>query len=493
MSYRPLLQRKKNSGSPRPFICLRRLFLFAALLALGFFPGWTQHAAAQGARAQQYYPGLRTLGIWDPALNIRLDVAVWYPSIRPSRDFRLDGWALTASRNGREVPGRYPLLLVSHDAASNRLALHDLAAALARKGFVVAIPTHAQDSLDDASGMFRASTLMDRPLHLLLTLETVLATPELAPLVDESRIGLLGVGAGSATVLQLMGARPDVAGISAYCLEEPGADLYCTPWAKRHFPLLEKEFSLLLSQRGPTAFTPALTALQKPEPPAPQPAPIPEKTEGAPEEAGEENSVMPPPLPTPPKPTQKKQPLRRVSAHSIKAAALVTPGLSALFSSQSLQSLPAPVAILSVNQDEVYPVAFNATRLRDALPQGTRYLSIPDVGHYAMQAPCPQALLESFPAVCGKTSPQDAKARQTRDTFLTDFFLETLGSPLPPLPETESPAPKTVSNATAKNAPSAQSSTAAMQNTLNATAAATKPDSSKNATKRPKTPRRATR
>lgn len=492
MRHHSLLQQKKGYGFSRLRTCLSRFFLFAVLLALGFCPGWTRHAAAQGARAQQYHTGLRTLGIWDPALNIRLDVAVWYPSIRPSREFRLDGWALTASRNGREVPGRYPLLLVSHDAASNRLALHDLAAALARKGFVVAIPTHAQDSLDDASGMFRASILMDRPLHLLLTLETVLATPELAPLVDESRIGLLGVGAGSATVLQLMGARPDVVRFSPYCLEEPGVDPYCTPWARRHFSLLEKEFALLLAQRGPAAFTPALTALHKPETPAPLP-PAPEAPESAPAEAGEENAIMPPPLPAPLRPALKKQPPRRASAHSIKAAALVTPGLSALFSAQELQSLSTPVAILSVSDDEVYPAAFNAARLRDALPQGTRYLAIPDVGHYAMQAPCPQALAESFPAICGKTSLQDVKARQTRDGFLAEFFLETLGSPLPPLPEAAPPAPKTAANATAKNAPPSHNATAAAQSSVNATQAASKTGASKNATKRPKAPRRATR
>lgn len=492
MRYRSLLQQKKGNGFFSLRSCLRGFFLFAALLALGFCPGWTRHAAAQGARAQQYYPGLRTLGIWDPALNMRLDVAVWYPSIRPSREFRLDGWTLTASRNGREVPGRYPLLLVSHDAASNRLALHDLAAALARRGFVVAIPTHAQDSMDDASGMFRASILMDRPLHLLLTLETVLATPELAPFIDENRIGLVGVGAGSATALQLMGARPDVARFSPYCLEEPGVDLYCTPWAKRHFALLEKEFALILSQRGPAAFTPALTALHKPESTGLLP-PAPEASESTPTETGEENAIMVPPLPTPPRALLKKQPPRRAPAHSIKAAALVTPGLSALFSAQQLKSLPAPVAILSVNDDEVYPTAFNAARLRDTLPQGTRYLSIPDVGHYAMQAPCPQALVESFPAVCGKTSPQDTKARQTRDGFLADFFLETLGSPLPPLPETEPPAAKTAANATAKNSLPARNATTAAQSNVNATQAASKASASKNATKRPKVPRRAAR
>ena len=497
MSHRARLRRKNGGALPLLQGGLCAHVLGAALLAVVFFLSSPPYAAAQGARAQQYYPGLRTLGIWDAALNMRLDVAVWYPSLRPPREFRLDGWTLTASRNGREVPGRYPLVLVSHDAAANRLSLHDMASALARKGFVVAVPTHPHDSMDDASGMFRASTLQERPLHMLLVLETVLVTPELAPIIDDTRLGLLGVGAGSATVLQLMGAKPDVTKLPAYCLEEPGLDLYCTPWAKRHYPLLEEEFKILLSRQGPTAFTPALTALRKAEAPA---APLPPASEPKPEssqaEPADAPAAMPAPLPNPSPVAAQKQALRRpVRGHSIKAVALVTPGLSALFSSQELQPLSAPVAVLSVAADEVYPAAINAGRLREALPAGTRSLAIPDVAHYALQAPCPQSLAESFPAVCGKTGPQDAKARQTRDTFLGDFFLETLGSPLPPLQEAETPAPKSPANGTVKNPAPVQGNATApaiVKSPGNATQTS-KASTAKNATKRSQPPRRQSR
>ncbi len=436
----------KRASFSLSFCAAFRRVLFAVCAAALLGPAFcAAPALAQGARAQQYHPGLRTLGIWDPVLGLRLDAAVWYPSLRASREVRLDGWTITASRNGREVAGRYPLILISHGAASNRLALHDLAEALARRGFVVAAPTHPHDNMDDTSDIYRASLLQDRPLHLLLTLETLLAHPELSAIIDESRIGLLGVGSGSATVLQLLGARPDVTKLPAYCAEDPGIDPYCTPWAKAQYPQLEKEAALLLSQLGTDVLTPRLDALSKPAPlePPRQNAPPPAPAEAASKETGEENpEAMPSPLPSPVRVVPAKTSRRPAATRAVKAAALLTPGLAALFQGQDLRSLPVAMAIVSVENDELYPPSSNAARLRGQFPPGTQWLSIPGASHYSVQSMCPQSLIESFPAMCGRNTPKDNAARQARTAFLTDFFQKALGAPLPPLAEAETTPPK---------------------------------------------------
>ncbi len=40
------------------------------------------------ARADFYQVGFRTLGQWDAENGLRLDVNLWYPSVRPPRDIQ---------------------------------------------------------------------------------------------------------------------------------------------------------------------------------------------------------------------------------------------------------------------------------------------------------------------------------------------------------------------------------------------------------------------
>jgi predicted dienelactone hydrolase len=98
--------------------------------------------------------------------------------------------------------------------------------------------------------MYTAELLRDRPRHLLRALETVLASPDFAPYVDESRIGLLGVGFGSITVLQLAGAMPDFSRLRGYCPggEDYAGDAFCPSWTRQR--LLELSGEMAALERG---------------------------------------------------------------------------------------------------------------------------------------------------------------------------------------------------------------------------------------------------
>ena len=85
-----------------------------------------------------YNPGFRTLGFWQQESGIRVDVNVWYPSVRAPRSLSYAPWTIRGARNGKPVPGRFPLILLSHPSSGTRFSFHDTAAALAARGFVVA-------------------------------------------------------------------------------------------------------------------------------------------------------------------------------------------------------------------------------------------------------------------------------------------------------------------------------------------------------------------
>ncbi len=408
-----------------------RLCLFVCLAALAWTLALSGEGKARGARPQQFQPGFRTIGIWNPATQTRMDVAVWYPSLRPPKDLRIDGWSISVAKNGREIPGQYPVILISHGSGGSRLSVHDLAAALARQAFIVIAPTHPGDNAEDVSEMYRARLFMERPRNLLQALEAVLGSPELAPLADESRIGLLGVGSGAATVLQLAGAAPDLSLLPAYCPPENSSDFLCTNWALAHHAAMMSDYTSILNAWGPAAFTPELDVLAAPEEPAEEHA----NGEAAAGSDEDEETKMTSPIPAPvrihPGPAVARRPAAR---RSIKALGLMTPGLIGLFPEAALRGVTTPAAVLDAANDEIYPAQENEKRLLRFLPTRPSVLTLKKIGHYAAQAPCPPAHAENVPALCGGRGQRDSEARAQRNSFLITFFQQTLGGPLPPAP-----------------------------------------------------------
>ncbi len=363
------------------------------------FPSLPREARAEEPAA--YNAGFRTMGIWIPETGERLDVAVWYPSSRAPSEIHLGDWTLDVARGGKEVPGRFPLVLISHCTAGSRLAHHDTAEALARAGFVVAAPTHPGDNGNDTSLLFLPEQITARPRHISTTISRLLRTPETAPMIDPARIGVIGFGTGGATALMLAGARPDGSRYAGYCERTTPGDPYCTKWAAERLARL------------PEALRP------------PKPAPGAQGTAGAAATADAANA-SPPPTGT--------------EDGRVRAVALVAPGYGMLFPRAALSRVTIPVAIVKADDDEVNRAPLHADALRAALPRPPEFAVLAGADHYALMASCPPGLRRDLPELCGGV---DDDARQTihqaLNTRLVRFFLSTLGEAGPPLP---APAPE---------------------------------------------------
>lgn len=359
---------------------------------------------AKDARADEsasYQPGFRTMGIWIPETGERLDVAVWYPSVRAPSEIHLGDWTLDVARGGKEVPGRFPLLVISHCTAGSRLAHHDTAEALARAGFVVAAPTHPGDNSNDTSSLFLPEQLTARPRHISTTISRLLRAPETAPMIDPTRIGVIGFGTGGATALLLAGARPDGGRYAGYCERTTPGDPYCTKWASERLARLPEALRPLQSGPGAT------------------------------------ESAVPPATPFPPSQTSQpsQAPQASMTDVRVRAVALVAPGYGMLFPHASLTGVTVPVAILKADEDEVNRAPLHADALRAALPRPPEFTVLAGADHYALMAACPPTLQRDLPELCGGV---DEDTRQTihriLNARLVRFFLSTLGEAGPPLP-----------------------------------------------------------
>jgi len=207
---------------------------------------------------ERYLVAMRNFGVWEPQTGERLDFSVWYPSRGTVLSFVREGWIVEASQSSRILPGFYPVILLSHDTASGRFANNDLAGALASAGMIVIVPAHTNDNQNASGRLYTAELFKERPRHLLRALETVLGTPEFALHADESRIGLVGVGFGAITVLQLVRAIPDFSRLKGYCGAASGQDAFCFPWTRERLERMPQALSILAKEAGPAVLSPPL-------------------------------------------------------------------------------------------------------------------------------------------------------------------------------------------------------------------------------------------
>lgn len=419
-----------------------RLVVFTAFFLLALS---AVSAFASGSSPKLPNPGFMSVGLWNEENGVRLDIAVWYPTQRAMRDISLEGWFFQAGKDGSPVPGLYPVILLSHNAASSRLFNHDLAAHLARHGFIVVAPTHPKDNVNDTKDFFHAANFMNRPKHLVLALEKIGSIPALAAVMDRGRIGVLGVGSGAATALQLAGASPDLSRLTQYCPPETNLDPLCSNWGKTFHSVMQNEFFSLLSQ-DPSVFTTAIERTAAPSAPDASLSPSavavaetrPPKPEASPADHLSPANALPD-IVGPPKP--EKIAANPMGIHKEKqpilAVGLLTPGNLDLFPDASLHAISAQIGIFSTEQDAVYASAKNAERLQAVLPQRPALRVLPNENFYDLQAPCPPAYLDTFPALCGTQTPVGQKARKLRNDFFTKFYQKSLGLPLPQLPASQ--------------------------------------------------------
>ncbi|ADP82778.1 hypothetical protein FraEuI1c_4788 [Pseudofrankia inefficax] len=163
--------------------------------------------------------GYQTVTIVDDFRHRTLTTAVWYPS-----EDRLPGPAggsvtpasyEIAPRVGiqsrvavADAPverGRFPLVVLSHGSAGNRVQLASLAEVLASHGYVVAAPDHPGDTMADFAAGRDESQIgeaSDRPLDVSAVIDWMLCPDqEFGPVLNPGQVAVVGFSFGGLTAL----------------------------------------------------------------------------------------------------------------------------------------------------------------------------------------------------------------------------------------------------------------------------------------------------
>lgn len=188
------------------------------------------------------YPvGVRSHAASDAARQRPLPVELWYPAdeaargrdVAPATRDQYDllpGFPAVwqeAARDAGPRPGRYPLVLFSHGYGGHRRQSTFFCTHLASHGYVVAAVDHTGNTITDvmqamlqiASGSASPDFVQElnqfialRPDDVIFLLDAVLGglDPEIAALVDPTRIGMSGHSFGGWTTLKLNEREPRI-------------------------------------------------------------------------------------------------------------------------------------------------------------------------------------------------------------------------------------------------------------------------------------------
>jgi len=401
------------------------------LLALGLFFLFSPIPYPVGSMEGKYgalaaehdiHPGYRSIVTRLPGSRIRLELSLWYPTQRTPSRVRAGDWTFYAANRAVPLPGPWPLVILSHDSSGTRYSHHDLAAGLARRGFVVAAPTHDGDNLADMRLFFSERQLPARALQLSAAVDTVLADPNLGSVIDRQRIGLIAFGRTSTTGLLLAGGRltPDL--WPSFCRQNPSSP-YCKPY------IAEKMDKLTQDMRQRRIKTEE-AVLMREQAEVSRSAALKKQKEGVlraygrvqrKQRRGVVNFPRPPfflPL-LPPLPPEEN-----LADPRFKALALISPGFSALMDPDSLAGLKTPVLLMGLGQDPLDIPSQQALALSRMLTaQEARYKELPDASLADLQAVCPQSMARDYPGLCHSAGEEDHEAlhRQLEDE-LSVFF-----------------------------------------------------------------------
>jgi pimeloyl-ACP methyl ester carboxylesterase len=152
--------------------------------------------------------GLRDLNVHDSVQNASIATHVLYPTSAPDALVPVGPFHARLAQDAEVLGEALPLVLVSHGNGSMPWLHRDLAAHLVRAGFVVALLTHPGNNRGDNKLANTPENLVNRPRHIRLAIDALLADPEIGPRVMHTDMSLIGHSMGGYTALAVAGATP---------------------------------------------------------------------------------------------------------------------------------------------------------------------------------------------------------------------------------------------------------------------------------------------
>ena len=285
-----------------------------------------------------------------------MPITVTYPTASPSLPITNGPFTIHAAKDAEPLaapPASRRLIVLSHGTAGSTDNDHDLAATLARAGFVVAQPLHRGDNFKDFSqagpGSWRT-----RPGDVTETINALAQDPLLGPQLDLQHVGVHGMSAGGGTGIMMAGGQWRMWELVQHCAHHLDEDIgFCLNGLAAHplkQTLRKAQFALsrlfLTEDNAPAS----MKMLQ----------------------GGQSPSQSQDPRPDP-----------RITAVSVAVP------LGVIFTPESLARIRIPVALTTAGNDGVLLPRFHSDKILQNCTSCTRLSDHPIAGHFDWLSPWP--------------------------------------------------------------------------------------------------------
>lgn len=149
--------------------------------------------------------GCRLVNINDEVQGAVVPTAFLYPSGGEEKLEQFGLYSLEVALDAPPADGVWPLVVISHGNSGTPWAYRQLAKHLVLAGFVVALPAHTGNTRHDNSLAGTAANLANRPRHLTLAIDAVLADTALQAHIVRGGVAVIGHSIGGYTALAAAG------------------------------------------------------------------------------------------------------------------------------------------------------------------------------------------------------------------------------------------------------------------------------------------------
>jgi predicted dienelactone hydrolase len=151
--------------------------------------------------------GCRLVNINDEVQGAVVPTAFLYPAHAAEKPEQFGPYSLEVALDAPPADGVWPLVVISHGNSGTPWAYRQLAKHLVLAGFAVALPAHTGNTRLDNSLAGTAANLVNRPRHITLAIDAVLADPVLQAHVARSGVAVIGHSIGGYTALAAAGGQ----------------------------------------------------------------------------------------------------------------------------------------------------------------------------------------------------------------------------------------------------------------------------------------------
>lgn len=270
-----------------------------------------------------------------------LPITLVYPTAASTRSVSSGPFTLDVAPDATPAKGNGHLIVMSHGTGGSAIAGHDLAATLARAGFVVAQVEHEGDNWRDQR-LAGPESWKRRPVEVSRTIDAVERDARFGPLLDTRKVGVHGMSAGGVTGLALAGGQWSLDGLVLHCKAMLAADpVFCLTGTRTEAERAQRRAQYESAPAGgvnPTPFGGA--AVRDPR---------------------------------------------------VAAIALSVP-LGVIFSAESLAQLHTPLGIVEATDDAVLVPRFHSRRVLELCKSCTRIDRLDGADHFDVLSPWPESV-----------------------------------------------------------------------------------------------------